>query len=248
MKNQYLISTTLKKRLLMKLRIIAATILVLAGIIGNITRVSAQDIIILKTGDEIKSSVIEIGTDAIKYRKYENLSGPVYNLETSKIFMIKYKNGSKDVFDTVTKTQKKVSPANETKVPRTPSSEPIKTTGIKIYQNNEKLSPSEVRRLFSPFPDALHSYNSGRVLNGFDVAVAIAGIGVFAAVLSFDGRFWPAFGAMSPFLIGDMILYRAAHKKINACISIYNSSNRGQSSYKIDFGIQQYGIGVALKF
>ncbi|MDR3350583.1 MAG: hypothetical protein LBN98_02900 [Prevotellaceae bacterium] len=58
----------------------------------------AQDIITLKNGDEIKAKVQEIDTDNVKYKKYDNQSGPLYTLMKADVFMIKYENGDKDVF------------------------------------------------------------------------------------------------------------------------------------------------------
>ena len=58
----------------------------------------AQDILILKSGDEIQAKVNEVGTKEIKYKKFSNLTGPVYTILKSEVFMIKYQNGSKDVF------------------------------------------------------------------------------------------------------------------------------------------------------
>ncbi|MDR1652776.1 MAG: hypothetical protein LBS01_03845 [Prevotellaceae bacterium] len=55
----------------------------------------AQDIIILKDGEEIKAKVQEIGLDNVKYKKYENQAGPTYTLMKFDIFMIKYENGAK---------------------------------------------------------------------------------------------------------------------------------------------------------
>ena len=63
----------------------------------------AQDIIVLKNGDEIKSLVQEIGTEYVKYKKFDNQTGPIYNVAKTEIFMIKYENGTKDVFNEVTK-------------------------------------------------------------------------------------------------------------------------------------------------
>ena len=60
----------------------------------------SQDIIVLKTGDEIKSKVLEVSTDQVKYKKWENMDGPTYTSLKSEVFMIKYQNGSKDVFNT----------------------------------------------------------------------------------------------------------------------------------------------------
>jgi len=62
--------------------------------------VYAQDIITLKNGDEIKSKVLEVTTDQVKYKKWENQEGPVYSSNKSDVFMIKYVNGTKEVFDT----------------------------------------------------------------------------------------------------------------------------------------------------
>lgn len=58
----------------------------------------AQDIITTKTGDEIQSVVLKVGTDEVEYKKWSNQDGPVYVIGVDKIFMIKYQNGEKDVF------------------------------------------------------------------------------------------------------------------------------------------------------
>lgn len=58
----------------------------------------AQDMIILRTGDEIKSKVIEITPELVKYKKWENQDGPTYSSTKVEVFMIKYANGTKDVF------------------------------------------------------------------------------------------------------------------------------------------------------
>src|SRR5208283_4547211 len=62
-----------------------------------ITNVFAQDVIVLKSGDEIKSKVLEITPTEIKYKKFDNLEGPTIVIVKSDVFMIKYANGTKDV-------------------------------------------------------------------------------------------------------------------------------------------------------
>ncbi|HRY31396.1 MAG TPA: hypothetical protein P5531_00315 [Bacteroidales bacterium] len=59
----------------------------------------AQDIIILQNGDEINAKVTEIGIDEIRYKRASNPDGPTIVIAKSDVFMIKYKNGSKDVFE-----------------------------------------------------------------------------------------------------------------------------------------------------
>jgi hypothetical protein len=58
----------------------------------------AQDVITLKNGDDIQALVQEIGEVDIKYKKYDNPNGHSYTMKKTEIFMIKYANGSKDVF------------------------------------------------------------------------------------------------------------------------------------------------------
>jgi hypothetical protein len=67
-----------------------------------ISSLKAQDIITLKTGEDLKAKIMEIGLNDVKYKKFENLNGPTYTLNKSDIFMIKYENGTKDVFNTTT--------------------------------------------------------------------------------------------------------------------------------------------------
>jgi len=65
----------------------------------------AQDIITLKNGNDIQALVQEIGELEVKYKKFDNPNGPNYTLKKSEIFMIRYANGSKDVFNKVTDNQ-----------------------------------------------------------------------------------------------------------------------------------------------
>lgn len=59
----------------------------------------AQDLITMRNGDEIDAKVLEVGLDKIRYKKSDNLSGPVYVVNKDLVFMIKYENGDKDVFE-----------------------------------------------------------------------------------------------------------------------------------------------------
>jgi len=69
------------------------------GIIAN-----AQDVITLKNGTDIKAVIQDIGNIEVKYKKFDNLNGPNYTLEKSEILMIRYENGTKDIFSEETKS------------------------------------------------------------------------------------------------------------------------------------------------
>lgn len=62
--------------------------------------IHSQDVITKKTGEDIQSKVIEIGQDEVKYKKFDFQEGPTYTLLKSEIFLIRYENGSKDIFNT----------------------------------------------------------------------------------------------------------------------------------------------------
>ena len=72
-------------------------ILIITVFFTNIT--FAQDLIILKNGDEINAKVTEVYDQGIKYKKTTFLDGPDFNLKNSQIFMIKYSNGEKVIFN-----------------------------------------------------------------------------------------------------------------------------------------------------
>ena len=57
----------------------------------------AFDILFKNSGEEIKVIVIEVGSNEITYKKYENLSGPNYKINNEEVMMIKYKNGTNEV-------------------------------------------------------------------------------------------------------------------------------------------------------
>jgi hypothetical protein len=59
----------------------------------------AQDIIIKVNGEEIKSKILEVSQGEIKYKNFDYQSGPSFTVSKSEIFMIRYENGSKDVFN-----------------------------------------------------------------------------------------------------------------------------------------------------
>ena len=70
-----------------------------------ITNCISQDIITKKTGEDIQAKVVEITTSDIKYRKFDNLDGPLFTMLKSDVLMIRYSNGSKDIFRAPLKTK-----------------------------------------------------------------------------------------------------------------------------------------------
>ena len=72
--------------------------LIFVAVIGFGISIKAQDVITLKNGTDINAVVQEISDVEIKYKKFDNPNGPNYTLKKSEILMIRYANGSKDIF------------------------------------------------------------------------------------------------------------------------------------------------------
>jgi hypothetical protein len=63
----------------------------------------SQDMITKKSGEDIQVKVIEVTTTEVKYKKFDNLNGPTFTILKSDILMIRYENGTKDIFSVETK-------------------------------------------------------------------------------------------------------------------------------------------------
>lgn len=59
----------------------------------------AQDVIIKNDKTEIKAKVIELTDELIKYRKSTMLDGPLYSIKKEEVFMIVYKDGTKEYIE-----------------------------------------------------------------------------------------------------------------------------------------------------
>lgn len=66
-----------------------------------VTELNAQDLIVMRSGDEVEAKVINVNKTEINYIKWSNLNGPTYTVAIIDVFMIKYENGEKDLFDNV---------------------------------------------------------------------------------------------------------------------------------------------------
>jgi hypothetical protein len=72
----------------------------------------SQDIIIKRDGSEISARIVEVGVSEIKYYKVGTTS-PVYAVKKAEVFMIRYENGNKDVFEKEqTQTQAPIATSN----------------------------------------------------------------------------------------------------------------------------------------
>ena len=62
------------------------------------------DVIILRSGEQIKAEVMEISPTEVKYKRFEYLNGPIRVVLLADVFIINYKNGTQEVINSIDKT------------------------------------------------------------------------------------------------------------------------------------------------
>lgn len=69
-----------------------------------IFELQAQDIILLRSAEEIKGKVVEISSDELKYRRADMKDGPIYTIKLSSVFSVTYANGTVESFNNSVKS------------------------------------------------------------------------------------------------------------------------------------------------
>jgi len=125
--------------------------------------INAQDIILKTDGTEIQAKVTEIGTEDVKYHRFDNQTGPVYNLKKSEIFMITYQDGSKDVFGKKTQTVQPVKPSEPVKpvTSTTPTVLPQKSTTTPQIQTFENARQGDIIEINGVKAIVYQTYGNG---------------------------------------------------------------------------------------
>ncbi|MBI5009525.1 MAG: hypothetical protein HZB98_07745 [Bacteroidia bacterium] len=223
-------------------------------ICGLNTTSFAQDLLKLKSGKEIKVSIVEETNDVIKYREYENQSGPVYTITRDKIESISYKKGARE--------NQSAKPKEQVVIQETPSltnSNPQLTVKKRfVYLDGVKQSSRSVKTIMEDNPEAISLYEKGKIMCDLSTSCAFGVIltsyistsiankqeddadrmRISAIGLSIDGAF----------IITAIILSSSGKKNIRKSVSLYNSSAGKPVTYNMDIGIQENGIGVGLRF
>jgi hypothetical protein len=224
----------------------------------NATALFAQDVITLKSGDEIKAKVQEIGTDNVKYKKYENLDGPVYTLMKSEIFMIKYENGEKDIF-------KDVQPATSTSATSkdTPTGATLSSNGVitikdgTYFMNGEILKDAQLRKVLKDVPEAHRKYVNSEIVRFPGVTLTAFGVGgAVGGIIGFCFGEWKigliTLGGGGVAFIAGAFISGAADRKVLQAISIYNKAKKTGSplsDVSLNFGLTRSGgVGLTLNF
>jgi hypothetical protein len=234
------------------IRILAAFLIFVCWFGGS---AFAQDLLILKSGKELKVNIIQETADIIQYREYDNPAGPLYSVAKDKVASVKYKKETRNTQETRVGEPEK--PAISAPVQGS-SSAMLTVKRKNVYLDGMLQSPRSVSLLMEDQPEALRLYESGKrlvklsnvcpygiILTSFIVTQSVnkkktseekirAGI----PGLAIDGGL----------LIAAIIMATSGKSKIKASVNMYNSAISKPVTYKLDIGIQGNGIGLTLRF
>lgn len=219
--------------------------------------INAQDIIIQTNGDEIKAKVQEIDDVMIKYHKYENLTGPVYSINKLEVFMIKYENGTKDVFE------KKEVKQEISKQEKPKSNENISIERGRYYYQGKRIRNPAIKEILktNASPEILQDFNKGcnNELTGNIIGYSgdlVFLIGSVIYLSSYDDISYTytnksalgiAAAGIGVLMIGEVFLISGSIQKKKSLIK-YNNSLSSSFKPELYFGASQNGVGLIMKF
>ncbi len=144
----------------------------------------AQDIVIKNDKTEFKAQVLEILAGEIKYKKWEHLDGPTYTILKSEVFMIIYKNGSRETFDVkptapVTAPAPVVTPAAQTTSSPAPVATPAVSSPAPVEETLGTPKPAGDRDRYAFTPKDKARERNKKPGKDYNQADQITGFGVF---------------------------------------------------------------------
>ncbi|MFZ6051224.1 TM2 domain-containing protein [Halocola ammonii] len=136
------------------------------------------DIIVLTNGDEIEARVLEITEDEVRYKKCDRLNGPTYTKSRDNIVLIRYPDGSKDMFN-----NEKVNKSRENSW-----QDDVNKAGDDINKATEELPIGDKSQVvaavlcFFLWGLAIHRFYLGYVGIGILQILTLGGCGIWALV------------------------------------------------------------------
>lgn len=136
--------------------------------------VNAQDIIYKNNGTEIKVKIIELTTETVKYKNFEQLQGPIRNILLSDVFMIIYKDGTKEVIkksastQSQTQIQPKIQSQPQQQAPTIimPKIETVKDNNLLSYQDFCFRGQQDAARYYTGYSSASSWTGATTILAG----------------------------------------------------------------------------------
>ncbi|HWK07804.1 MAG TPA: hypothetical protein VNS58_29430 [Puia sp.] len=235
--------TTVDKKYIFKILICSVFLMWVLSIKGK-----AQDTITLKDGSEIKAKVTEVNSSEVKYKKWNNLDGPVFVIDKTTVFMIKYQNGGKDVINPI--QQPSQAPAQQPPQPNKPTAPYIVAqaagfVGVKFYDGSGHRMPGEIGwESFKKVPEAYDIAKKAKTTEIVSATILLTGSVLIVADLATHG--FNSIGPLGYSGLGVMLVGWCLEptKKLKKASKIYNSAMHSS----VMIGGAPHGIGLTYNF
>lgn len=164
--------------------------------------------------------------------------------------MIKYENGTKDVFDYQPITTEVLSSENGL---NTQTGAVGKLTSYKrnVMKDKQKLKPYEVKAIMNTNYAALKKYKGARAFNTLGIIFGIiGGIDISTGIINT----FNSYDATGNFLAGGieiglgLLFVSISNNKTYSSVLIYNSGIKNQPTSSLNLGLTPNGLGLCLHF
>jgi hypothetical protein len=218
----------------------------------------AQDILKLKSGKEIRISIVEEGNEIIRYREYEDPAGPVYSITRDKVESVKYKKGTRQSPESeASKPEIATARVNDPLI-QTNGSPQLTSKKRYVYLDGKVQSPRSVKTIMAEYPDAVSMYEKGRKMcnssNSCAFGVIITSLVVSAIANGKEDQTegnkirYAGLAIDGGFIITAIILSSKGKQNIKKSVTIYNSTINKPVSYNLNMGLQENGVGIGMRF
>ena len=144
----------------------------------------AQDVIITRDAKRVEAKILEVSSNEIKYKEFNNQDGPTFVLTTNEINTVIYQNGTVKVFE----HSRQAAPVYGAAAYAAPAYGAPQATGLPIVRDDKTYIMGDVRMTEDQYiafvqqncQQAYESYMKGKKLRK-------AGWGLFASGLTFMG-------------------------------------------------------------
>jgi hypothetical protein len=230
-------------------------LLILLAVVGLAIIAHAQDVITLRNGKDINALVSVIWDTEIEYKRFDNPDGPLYTLKKSEILMIRYANGTKDIFSEETQ----YSPST----PHTNQRNDLKNEFYRIGSDDRQMvnffRKNNFLSYYNDFESACRMRETGRgLLIGGLTLTSFGTVFMIVGLLPQAEAPWLAIVGYGFVSVGEVLVIvsipgsAVAGAKKRAIKNDFARENFGIFSNVnqpiLNFGYTGNGIGISLKF
>ncbi|MDO4881576.1 MAG: hypothetical protein Q3983_09865 [Capnocytophaga sp.] len=208
----------------------------------------AQDVITTKKGEDIQAEVLEVNVKEVRYKKYDNPQSPVYTILKSDILLIRYENGTKDIFN------------EESQNKATAYKYRITSVEGENFVNGQRISGGDMKNLLYQDFEAKRLYKKSQGFRAGSIVCSVGSIicSTVGIIMALDNKpttdrygyttynydyLIPLSGAVG-LSIPALILGKQANKRKAQAVEVYNRNQDARVTVTPVFGGNTAGVVI----